>query len=62
MCIEKSGQGRVQFGHCSRICAEVCLPLIAALGGRCHPHFTDQEAEAQTDTLHELDKATEPVN
>ena len=35
-----------------RVCAGHYLPLTAALGSGCqHPHFTDQEAEAQTDAL-----------
>lgn len=55
------GQGRL--GYHSRICYGACLPLVAALGGGCqHLHFTDQEVEAQTYILHELDKATELVN
>lgn len=31
VCIEKGDQGRVQFVHCSRICARICLPLTAVL-------------------------------
>ena len=52
LCLEKGDQGRAQLGYCSGICADICLPLTAALGVGCqHPHFTDQEAEAQTDAL-----------
>lgn len=39
----------MQLVHHSQILAAACLPLTAALGGRCqHPHSTSQEAEAQT--------------
>ena len=39
----------VQLVHHSQILAAACLPLTAALDGRCQrSHFTGQEAEAQT--------------